>query len=164
MTPADTATEPIRIHSSWALEFEHAAGHAAERFLTALGDGVLLASPCPKCERVLCPPRDFCERCFVPTSDDWVEVGPEGKVEAFTVVHAAFEGYRDPPYAVAYVQPDGASTALGNFLEGFDLSDVGAIESAVGIGSRATAVFADNPQRTILDFHWEVTGNGEVTR
>ena len=163
MTQASTDSGQIKISSSWALEFEHAAGHAAERFLRALGDGVLLASPCPQCERVLCPPRDFCERCFVRTSDDWQEVGPSGVVEAFTVVHAAFEGYRKPPYGVAYVRPDGASTALGNFLEGFDLADLDTIDDVIGIGSRATAVFSDAPQQTILDFHWEVDGAQETT-
>lgn len=149
--------ERVVIPASWHLDFEHAAGRAASRFLIALRDRqVLLASACPSCERVRIPPRSFCEDCFVPTSDDWVEVGPEGTLESFAITYAAFPGYREPPHAIAYVRPDGADTAICNWVDGVDLSDADAAVAALEPGTRLRAVFADDRTARVTDFHWEL--------
>jgi len=51
-------SERVTLPGLWHLEFEHAAGRAASRFLVGLRDDqVLRASPCPSCERILVPPR-----------------------------------------------------------------------------------------------------------
>ena len=154
-TSPDTG-ERVVLPGQWHLEFAHAAGRAASRFLVALRDrAVLLASPCPNCTRVLVPPRSFCEDCFVPTSDEWVEVGPEGVVEAFTFTYAAFAGYADPPYGIVYVRPDGATTAIGNFVGGVDLSDPPGAASALAIGTRMRAAFRSDREARITDFTWQ---------
>jgi hypothetical protein len=153
---SESQTEQITIPGSWNLAFEHAAGRAASRFLVALRDRqVLLASPCPSCGRVRVPPRSFCEDCFVPTSDEWVEVGPAGTIESFTITYADFPGYRQPPYAIAYVRLDGASTAIGNYVEGVDLSDPDAAAAALAIGTPVRAVFSERREGRVTDFHWE---------
>lgn len=145
------------VAGSWHLDFAHAAGRAATRFLTTLRDERrLTASPCPSCGRVRVPPRDYCEDCFVRTSDDWVGVGPEGTIEAFTITYMSFPDYPDPPHAIAYVQPDGASTAICNFVLGVDLEEPDVAASALTIGTRVRAVFADAPAGEITDFHWEL--------
>jgi len=152
----ETQEEMILIPAAWHLEFEHAAGRAASRFLVALRDRqVLLASPCPQCGRVFVPPRSFCEDCFVHTDHNWLEVGPAGRVEAFAITYAAFPGYPEPPHAIAYVQPDGASTAIANFVKGVDLSDPQAAASALAIGTRLRAVFQTKREARVTDFHWE---------
>jgi uncharacterized OB-fold protein len=154
-TTTSGTDERLTIPGRWDLEFEHAAGRAASRFLVALRDhGVLLASPCPACGRIRVPPRSFCEDCFVPTSDEWVEVGPEGTVEAFTITYAAFPGYRTPPHAIAYVRPDGASTAIGNYVEGVDLTDPDAAAEQLAVGTRVHAVFEATREGRVTDFHW----------
>lgn len=153
MSPTE---ERIVIPETWHLEFDHAAGRAASRFLVGLRDHQqLLASPCPACGRVLVPPRSFCEDCFVPTSDDWVEVGPEGTVETFTITYAAFAGYAAPPYAVAFVRPDGAGTAIANFVLGVDLADPEEAAARLAVGTRLRAVFEPIRKARITDFHWE---------
>jgi uncharacterized protein len=147
--------EQVVLPGSWHLEFAHAAGRAASRFLVALRDeAVLLASPCPRCGRVLVPPRSFCEDCFVPIAGDWVEVGPDGVVEAFTFTYAAFTGYADPPYGVAYVRPDGAGTAIANFVTGVDYTDPAAAAARLAIGTRMRAVFRPDREARITDFTW----------
>lgn len=152
--PGNPQDERILIPGSWRLDYSHAAGRAASRFLVALRDeGRILASPCPRCGRVRVPPRSFCEDCFVRTSDEWVEVGPGGVVEAFTVTRAEFPGYPPPPHALAYVRLDGAGTAMANFVEGLDLSD--ADGPPLAIGDRVRAVFAPERQARITDFHFE---------
>jgi uncharacterized OB-fold protein len=156
--PGGTGVAPERVvlPGAWHLEFAHAAGRAASRFLVGLRDDqVLRASPCPSCRRILVPPRSFCEDCFVPTSDDWVDVGPEGVVESFTFTYARFAGYADPPYGVAYVRPDGATTAIANFVTGVDFSDPEAAAARLAIGTRMRAVFRPERQARITDFTWE---------
>ena len=150
--------ERVVLPGLWHLEFEHAAGRAASRFLVGLRDDqVLRASPCPNCGRILVPPRNFCEDCFVPTSDDWVEVGPQGVVESFTFTYARFAGYADPPYGVAYVRPDGATTAIANFVTGVDFTDPAAAAVRLAIGTRMRAAFRPDGERQarITDFTWE---------
>lgn len=155
-----TTEERILIPAAWHLEFEHAAGRAASRFLAALrDDGVILASPCPSCGRVRVPPRSFCEDCFVPTSDDWVEVGPSGTIETFAITYASFPGYRDPPHAIAYVRLDGADTAICNWVEGVDLDDMDMAVAALQPGTPVHAVFADRREARVTDFHWELTSD-----
>ena len=161
----DLAAERIVIPATWHLEFAHAAGIAASRFLAALRDDeVILASPCSSCGRTFVPPKAYCEDCFVPTSDDWVPVGPEGVVEAFSITYAELPGYKDPPYAVCYVRPDGASTAIGNWVVGVDLDVAEAAALRLAIGTRARAVFAIERSGRITDFSWTPVDDSEVRR
>jgi uncharacterized OB-fold protein len=51
----------------------------------------LLASPCPKCQDRLLPPKLYCERCFEETSDDWVPLSGAGYVRSFTVLHRTLD-------------------------------------------------------------------------
>jgi len=155
--PQAREDERITIPASWHLEFEHAAGKAASRFLTGLRDRAQLsASPCPKCRRLRVPPRSFCEVCFVATSDDWVDVGPEGTVQTFSITYAAFPGYPTPPHAIAYVVPDGADTAICNFVRGVDLSDPERAAKVLAPGTRVRAVFEGDRKARVTDFHWEL--------
>jgi len=153
--------ERVVIPAAWHLEFQHAAGRAASRFLIGLRDEqVLLASPCPSCGRVRVPPRSFCEVCFVPTSDDWLRVGPEGTIETFALTYAAFPGYRKPPHAIAYVRPDGADTAMCNWVEGVALDDPDAAVAALQPGTRVRAVFSTKREGRVTDFHWQLLDEG----
>ncbi|UER53360.1 hypothetical protein HJG43_00930 [Kineosporiaceae bacterium SCSIO 59966] len=151
----DVTASHVMIPGAWHLDFQHAAGPAASRFLTTLRDrGVLTASPCPRCRRVRVPPRDFCEECFVPTSDDWLDVGPQAVVEAATIGYTSFPGYPEPPYALVYARPDRADTAIGNFLHGLDLADYHVALERMHIGARVSAVFAAERSALVTDFHW----------
>jgi len=159
MTTASPSTSPrsdlLEIHGEWNLEFSYAAGATASRFLIGLRDHeVLLASPCTSCERIYVPPRAFCEDCFVPTTDDWIGVGPEGSVEAYTITYFDLPGYPRPPYALAYVRPDGATTAMANFVTGIDVTDPRRAANHLAIGSRMVAEFGSERSGRITDFSW----------
>lgn len=157
--------EHIVIPAGWQLEFEHAAGRAASRFLTALRDDqVLLASPCPSCGRKRVPPRSFCEDCFVPTFDEWLEVGPGAVIETFAITYADLgPGYRKPPHAIVYALPDGADTAICNWVEGVDLSDQDSAVAALKPGTRVRAVFRPDREARVTDFHWELSDDEETS-
>lgn len=150
--------DAIRVPGRWDIKYDHSAGETASRFLRALrDDGAILGTHCPDCERVLVPPRGFCERCFVDTTD-WIQVGPEGHVESFTVAPRSLGAGPEGPLALAYVQFDGADTAMVNLVEGLDLSDPAAAAEELSIGTRVTAVFdpPDEREARITDFHYEL--------
>ena len=47
------------------LRYAWDTGQAISRYLAELKEGRLIARACRKCERVMIPPRMFCERCLV---------------------------------------------------------------------------------------------------
>ncbi|MEM2031014.1 MAG: zinc ribbon domain-containing protein, partial [Archaeoglobaceae archaeon] len=73
----------------WRIPFRHYAGVHATKFFEGLKNKKIFGVRCPKCKRVLVPPRAFCERCFVET-DEWVEVKDEGVVETLSVTYMKF--------------------------------------------------------------------------
>jgi uncharacterized protein len=128
------------------LRHRYTPGVGAGAFFEALKDrGELLASACETCGYVYCPARIFCERCFSRLEPDTV-VGPEGTLEALTVVYVGVDGEPlEEPRMVGLIRPDGADTVLMHFLLDGD--------SAPGIGDRVEAVFEPKTKRTgsILD-------------
>ena len=138
----------------WDITYTHATGETAGRFFSELRNRKVFGRRCPSCKRVLAPPRTFCDRCYLATTD-WVEVKQEGVIEAFTSVYRAFKSYPEPPYALAYVKLDGADTAMLNFVKGVDLSDPKAAAEKLKIGTRVKLVFKDHPEGRVTDF-WYV--------
>lgn len=152
------SNDSITVPAHWDITYNHAAGETASRFLRELQDaGQILGRRCPECGLVLAPPRGVCDKCFVETTD-WIEIGPEGHIESFTIVPNDLGAGPDAPYAIAYVQLDGADTAMVNLLEGINLSDADAAAERLGIGTRVTAVFEPEKEREarITDFHYEL--------
>jgi hypothetical protein len=147
--------EGLILNGGWSVEYQYAAGQTGTKFLNTLKDAKIIAPKCPKCGLVMLPPRSFCERCFVP-ADEWVEVGKEGSIMAFTIVPVKFESLPDPPYAIAFVLLDGASTAMVNFVKNVDLSDLKKASKQLAIGNRVKVVFEKKRTGTINDFYYEL--------
>jgi uncharacterized OB-fold protein len=149
-------TEIISVPGHWDIAYSHSAGLVGSEFLRRLRDEKRISGRlCPKCRRVLLPPRAFCERCFVDTTE-WVDVGQSGHIETFTIITDAFPGLPAPPYAMAYVTLEGASTAMVNFVKGVDLSDVERGATQLAIGNRVHVVWEPQRQARITDFHYEL--------
>ena len=150
------SAEPLVFEQRWDITFRHAAGETASRFFELLRASKRLEGRrCPKCQRVLMPPRAFCDRCHAATAE-WVGVEPHGVIEASTIVYHAFRGMPAPPYALAYVRLGNADTAMFNFLRGVDLSEPRAASERIGIGSEVKVVFVDRPQGRMTDFWYEL--------
>jgi len=142
------------IQEKWDITYEHALGETAEHFYRMLvSEEKLLGKRCPKCGRVLVAPRSYCDRCFVDTTD-WVEVGKEGRVEAFTVVFQKFKGLPDPPYCIAYVLLDGADTAILNYVRNVDWTPEN-VPQNIKVGDRVKVVFKEQKEGKITDFWFE---------
>jgi len=77
----------------------------------------------------------------------------EGVIEAATIVSAQFENLPKPPYCIAYVRLDGASTAMVNFVKEFDMSDLQAAGSRVKPGARVRIRWVDKPEGKATDFY-----------
>ena len=84
-------TELVSIPGHWDFDYTYFAGEAASRFFAELRNTRVMGATCPDCRRVLVPARSFCDACFQRTTD-WVQVGPEGILETFTIITAAFPG------------------------------------------------------------------------
>ncbi len=132
-------------HYSWA------SGVAVGRFLSELKNGKLIARKCNTCNRILIPPRMFCEDCFRDT-DEWVYVKDTGTINTYSVDHVGTDAHRlSEPLFVAVVTIDGASELMG-FLH--LLGEV--LEKDIKIGMKVQAVWKAPEERvgSILDIRY----------
>jgi len=122
-------------------------GVAIGRFLAGLKEGRLLARRCHRCQRVLLPPRMFCEQCFRPTND-WLTIPDTGTVNTYSISHIRWDASPlEDPVVIAVVRIDQTSDGgLLHYLGGVDGTDV-------RIGMRVQAVWKPEAQRegSILD-------------
>ena len=63
-------------------------------------------------------------------------------IETSTIVVRGFEGKRKPPVAIAFVRLDGTDSAIGNYVDGLDLSDYDAAMQKIAPGRRVRVEFA----------------------
>lgn len=143
-------------NETWNITYRHALGETASHFYTEIRDNKkIFGRRCATSGRVLVPPRAFSDQTLKPTTD-WVEVGPGGVIEAFTMVYEEFQGLPPPPYAFGYVMLDGADTALGGFFRGVDLSNPTEAAKKLAVGTRVTTRFAEKRIGDVLDFWFEI--------
>lgn len=121
-------------------------GMAIGRYLRELKNGKIIAKKCNKCQRIMLPPRMFCELCFRP-SDDWVYVQDTGVVNTFSICYVNWDASRiEPgqrPYLPAVIEIDGASKGMGI------MHVLGEVEPKdVKIGMRVKAVWKPESERT----------------
>lgn len=152
--------ELLKRQERWDITYTHALGETASWFYVQLRDHAKLhGRRDARTGRVLCPPRAFSDQSLEPTTE-WVEVGPGGVIEAFTIVYDKFNNLPDPPYAFGYVMLDGADTALGGYFKGVDLKDADAAAKRLAIGTRVVARFAEKRTGDLLDFWFEPAAGG----
>ncbi|MBM3131951.1 MAG: Zn-ribbon domain-containing OB-fold protein [Chloroflexi bacterium] len=149
----------IEVSARWEVPFSHDIGETSSKFLIELRDHArIMGTKCPECGRVFLPPRAFCERCFIPLKDHWVELEPRGTLEAFTIVTDAYApaGLPRPPYVICLVKLGGSDTAIPQTLQGLDLSDPRRVARELKVGAPVKAVFKENREGRITDFHIEL--------
>jgi uncharacterized OB-fold protein len=147
--------ELLKRQESWNITYNHALGETASWFFVQIRDHAkLYGRRDARTGRVLVPPRAFSDQSLEPTTD-WVEVGPGGVIEAFTIVYEAFNGLPNPPYAFGYVKLDNADTAIGGFFRSVDLSDGAAAAEKLAVGTRVATKFAEERKGDVTDFWFE---------
>lgn len=144
--------ELMKRREAWNITYNHALGETASWFYVQIRDHAkIYGRRCGNTGRVLVPPRAFSDQTLEPTTE-WVEVGPGGRIETFTMVYEPFQGLPDPPYAFGYVLLDGADTAIGGFFKGVDLTDPATAAKALKVGTRVTTKYAEKRIGDVLDF------------
>ncbi len=148
--------ELMKRQEKWNITYNHALGETASWFYTQVRDHAKIhGKRDAKSGRVLVPPRAFSDQTLEPTTD-WVEVGPGGVIEAFTIVYEPFNGLPNPPYAFGFVKLDNADTGLGGFFRGVDLKDAESAAEKLKVGTRVTTRFADERVGDVTDFWFEL--------
>ena len=151
MSDAKTSDQGGVITDVVTLRYDYSLGEVAGHFMAGLKDGKILATRCSKSGLTYLPPRAYCERTFE-KCDSWVEAGHQGVIEASTIVVRGFEGKRKPPMAIAFVRLDGIDSAIGNYVDGLDLSDYDAAMQKLAPGRRVRVEFAQEREGRITDF------------
>lgn len=137
------------ITESWQPDLRYAwdNGPAIGRYLAELKNGRIVARRCRKCERIMLPPRMFCELCWRPT-DEWVFVKDTGVINTFVISHVDWKAGRLDikggvrPYTPAVIEIDGASKGMG-ILHLIDEVD----PKKIRIGMHVRAVWKPAAQR-----------------
>jgi uncharacterized OB-fold protein len=141
----------LTLRHTLASSYAWDAGLAIGGYLDAMVAGKILGRSCRSCERVLVPPRMFCEQCFRPT-DAWVGLPSAGTVAAFSVCRVAWD-------LAPLVEPEmPAVIELGRAIDARLLHRLGGVDPAdVSVGMAVQAVWKPASERvgSVLDIaHW----------
>ena len=137
--------EAVILSAKILLPFSYSVGRTASKFFIELRDNKkIMGIKCPKCGRVIVPPRRYCGKCLV-EADEWVEVGDKGTLVAYTVMYRSSPNLpKKNPFAYGIIRLDGADTNLVHIIGGVDLDKIKP-------GMRVQAVFKDEREGNILD-------------
>ncbi len=135
--------------------YNYRVGPYIERYIKGLGEKKILGTRCSGDGSVVVPPRKICGRCNK-AMDEYVEVGPEGTVENFTVGHVRLDKglveKADREYVIGLVKLDGATSLLPALIGGIS-------PDGVRKGLRVRAVFKDPAEDSLGDLvHFEPAG------
>ena len=125
--------ENLYIEQIVKLPFTESAGLYISKFLTKIRDeGKIIANKCPKCHRIVFPPRIVCVFCKVEIEDkpeNWIELSDKGTVtdcmgiddREVDAVTGEIIGTLNPNL---FVRLDGGDewTIIGHIAEGTDAS------------------------------------------
>lgn len=124
-----------------AMPYEWSVGLYGSRFFQEIREKRrFLGIRCPKCKKVLVPPRRICGPCFQKL-DELVELSDQGTIVAFSVVNYPFidpaTGKQRPiPYTYGYINLDGSDNIFSHLIKEID-------ESKIKVGMKVKAVFKD---------------------
>lgn len=122
--------------------YKWATGIAIGSFLEALKSGKILGSKCDHCQRVVVPPRIFCEYCFRRMQES-IQLPDTGTVNTYSVSHIATDTKRlKTPIIPAVIEIDGTTKAgFLHLLGGVD-------PDKIKIGMRVKAVWKQPDERS----------------
>jgi uncharacterized OB-fold protein len=136
--------EPLTLKGQIKVPYSWSVGEVGSRFLIALRDEQkIIGNRCSECKTVFVPPRMNCGRCFT-RINEWVELGTEGEVQAFTIVWEPSPLWpAEVPFAYALIKIDGADCAFLHIIKDY--------LSVLKKGARVKARFAERRTGTIKD-------------
>ncbi len=147
---APTAVEkPFQFHEiedQIVMNYHYSMGGQSPFFIALKNDKKLMGTKCPECGTVYMPPRVACARCYKPTT--WVQVKDTAIIKVATLVwYSTSKFIASVPYAIGYIQLDGATTAM---LQGVFSENL--VPSKIKSGKRVRAVFKKVREGKATDF------------
>jgi uncharacterized OB-fold protein len=124
------------------LEYNYTYGRAGEAYFRSLKDkDMFLGARCEACDVTYVPPRTYCEKCFARLEEHYINVGTEGEVHTFTLLHKELDGFRkEAPVLMALIRLDGTDGGVIHYLGEVDPGDV-------HIGMKVKAVLKTKEER-----------------
>ncbi|MCL0101855.1 zinc ribbon domain-containing protein [Dehalococcoidia bacterium] len=132
--------------------YVYSYGGISRFFRSIVEDQQLLGTRCPKCARVLCPPRVHCSECYVSTQ--WIPIEHTGTVRSAAPIYYvpsnySLHRYVSMPYILALVQLDGVDNCLYNTVH---VPEV--VLGAVTPGMRVQTIFRGKREGRLTDFYF----------
>jgi uncharacterized OB-fold protein len=148
-------TSPMHWRGNMQADYLYPAGVAGEKFFRHLMQmDSFLATRCPKCEKVLFPPRLYCEDCFTEITDnDWTEVPAAGTVRLFTVATRNAHGKKmEQLKIIALIDIERTNGAMLGIIRSQDIN-----KDYCGAKVRAVLRPRERREGTLKDIlYWEV--------
>ncbi len=134
------------IEDQIVMNYHYSMGGQSPFFIALKNDKKLMGTKCSKCGTVYMPPRVACSRCYQPTT--WVQVKDTATIKVSTLVwYSTSKFIASVPYAIGYIQLDGATTAM---LQGVFSDNL--VPSKIKTGKRVRAVFKKVREGKATDF------------
>ena len=152
---ASEATPAFQFHEiedQITINYKYSFGGQSPFFLELKNNRKIMGAKCPTCGKVYCPPRVACGNCYVPT--EWVPLQDTGEIKVSTLVWYSTSAFIQlVPYAIGYIQLDGATTSMmqGIFAENL-------VPRMIRPGSRVRAVFKKIRDGKMTDFFFVPEG------
>lgn len=153
------AGKVLTVEDRYKVSYAWDSGIAISAYLRGLKDGKLLASYAPGSDRVLVPPRTFCELSWTP-SNELVELPGTGRVNTFSLSYVNWDATRrEEPLMPAVIELDGASEGMGILHM---LGDVDPEDVEIGMAVEAVWKPAEEREGSITDILYfaPVKGSG----
>jgi uncharacterized OB-fold protein len=148
-------TTPMHWRGDMQADYFYPSGIAGEKFFRHLMQmDNFLATMCRPCNKVLFPPRLYCEDCFAEITDnDWREVPAAGTVRLFTVATRNAHGEKmQQPKIVALIDIDRTDGAMLGIIRSSDLN-----KDYSGAKVRAILRPKERREGTLKDIlHWDL--------
>jgi len=139
---------PLMVPSEWHFNYHYSYGRVSRFFREVIENKRLYANRCNSCAFTWSPPRGGCPKCHGDL--EWVALNGEGTIVSYTIVYVATSEFdHEAPYAVGYIKLDGCNTSMYQRIISDDLTKL-------KVGMRVKAVFKNNRQGTVNDFHFEL--------
>ncbi|MBP1712092.1 MAG: hypothetical protein H6Q43_1589 [Deltaproteobacteria bacterium] len=143
-------TQPLIYEGGIHMPYSWTIGKTGSSFFMELRDHQrIMGNQCPECHVIWVPPRLRCPECYVEISQDsWKEIGPNGTLRHFTIVHYSHPAHPlTPPFAYGIIDLDGASRGFTHLISGVDLK-------ALRSGLRLKPIWRSERQGSILDIDY----------
>ncbi len=147
-------TTPMHWRGDMQADYFYPSGIAGDKFFKHIMENdTFLATKCSKCNKVLFPPRMYCEDCFEEIIEsDWIEVPSSGTIKLYTIATLNAHGKKlENPKVVAFIDIDNTDGALLGIINTNDFSKD-------FLGTKVKAIFKSKGSRegTLKDIlYWE---------